>query len=136
MVNNRLAVGIHILSIVALSKDAEQVTSEMIAGSINTNPVVVRRMCGFLKKANLIKPKHKNRGLMLVKKPAEINLLEILRAVDPENELFSIHSGTNSACDVGRNIESALKTVFEEVQEESERALASKTLQQVIGQFR
>ncbi len=51
MINSRLAVAIHILSLI--SKD-ERASSDMIAGSVNTNPVVVRRTISQLKKAGIL----------------------------------------------------------------------------------
>lgn len=47
MINSRLAVAIHILSIISVD---EKASSEIIADSVNTNPVVVRRMISLLKK--------------------------------------------------------------------------------------
>ena len=47
MVNTRLSVAIHILSLIAANP---RESSEMIAGSVNTNPVVIRRMISQLKK--------------------------------------------------------------------------------------
>ncbi|KFK82922.1 putative HTH-type transcriptional regulator ywnA [Bacillus atrophaeus] len=48
MINSRLAVAIHILSIISVD---EKASSEIIADSVNTNPVVVRRMISLLKKS-------------------------------------------------------------------------------------
>lgn len=50
MVNSRFSVAIHILSLIATTSDKSLLTSDFIAGSVNTNPVVVRRMIGVLKK--------------------------------------------------------------------------------------
>lgn len=47
MINSRLAVAIHILSLISMD---EKTSSEIIADSVNTNPVVVRRMISLLKK--------------------------------------------------------------------------------------
>ncbi|BCT29808.1 hypothetical protein BVAD3_34820 [Bacillus velezensis] len=48
MINSRLAVAIHILSLISTD---ERASSDMIAGSVNTNPVVVRRTISQLKKS-------------------------------------------------------------------------------------
>lgn len=50
MVNSRFSVAIHILSLIATTSDKSLLTSDFIAGSVNTNPVVVRRMIGVLKR--------------------------------------------------------------------------------------
>ena len=46
MVNCRFTVSIHVLCLLA-SKRREPLTSEYIAGSVNTNPVVIRRLLGW-----------------------------------------------------------------------------------------
>ena len=135
LVNTRLAIGIHILSIVALSNEPERLNSEWIAGSIQTNPVVVRRMTSALKKAGLVKAVSGNRGLKLTKSPETITFLDILRAVDPQNELFAVHQNTNLDCVVGRNIESTLAGMFGDVQQNTENCLVAQNLQQVINQL-
>lgn len=55
--STKLSVAIHILSLIETGPQ-EQVTSEYIASSVNTNPVVVRRLMSQLK-AGLI---HSMRG--------------------------------------------------------------------------
>ena len=45
MLSSKLTVGVHILTVLALTPDQAQ-TSEYIAGSVNTNPVVIRRLLG------------------------------------------------------------------------------------------
>lgn len=52
-ISSRFTVAVHILSLLALEKNAH-CTSEWIAGSVNTNPVVVRRVIGQLKKAGFV----------------------------------------------------------------------------------
>ncbi|MBM7609928.1 DNA-binding IscR family transcriptional regulator [Lysinibacillus composti] len=132
MINTRLSMGIHILSLVALSNDPENLNSEWIATSINTNPVVVRRLTSSLKKANLVKAYVGNRGLQLMKEPEDISLLEILKAVDPNNHLFHIHQNSNIQCTVGRNIESTLGSIFNDIQKETEWKLANLKLDDVM----
>ena len=77
--STKLSVAIHILSLIETGPQ-EQVTFEYIASSVNTNPVVVRRLMSQLKKAGLI---HSMRGAnknTLLKKPEEISLYEIYTA--------------------------------------------------------
>lgn len=135
MINTRLSMSIHILSLVALASEPDKLNSEWIAGSINTNPVVVRRLMSALKKANLVKAYHGNKGLQLIKDPADITFFDILKAVDPENKLFNVHQNANIQCKVGRQIELALVPFFDDIQKETEKKLQNQTLQQVIDQM-
>ena len=50
---SRFTVAIHILSLLDLNQ-GESITSEDLAVSVNTNPVVIRKILGILKKAGLI----------------------------------------------------------------------------------
>ena len=86
MKNTRLSMAIHILSMVATAEDPMSLTSEWMAGSINTNAVVVRRLVSALKQAGLVAAVQTNRGLRLCKSARDISFWEVLQAVDPEHE--------------------------------------------------
>ena len=59
-INTRFSVGVHILTLLAC-KPNRGITSEMLARSVNTNSVVIRRLTGQLKKAGLVfETKYKN----------------------------------------------------------------------------
>ena len=51
--SSRFAVAVHILTLMAWSED-EPLKSEQVAESVNTNPVVIRRMLCELSEANLV----------------------------------------------------------------------------------
>ncbi|MEC1259290.1 Rrf2 family transcriptional regulator [Bacillus swezeyi] len=129
MVNTRLSVAIHILSLIA-SNPRE--SSEMIAGSVNTNPVVIRRMISQLKKADILTSRPGVAGASLKRDPADISLLDIYRAVQQQEELFAIHEKPNLNCPVGKQIQSTLDQTFLSVQQAMERELASKSLKDVL----
>ncbi|KAA6451005.1 Rrf2 family transcriptional regulator [Bacillus swezeyi] len=131
MVNTRLSVAIHILSLIA-SNPREQVSSEMIAGSVNTNPVVIRRMISLLKKADILTSRPGVAGASLKRDPADISLLDIYRAVQQQEELFAIHEKPNLNCPVGKQIQTTLDQTFLSVQQAMEHELASKSLKDVL----
>ena len=97
MVNTRLSVAIHILSLIAANP---RESSEMIAGSVNTNPVVIRRMISQLKKGGILTSRPGVAGATLKRDPEDISLLDIYRAVQPQEELFAIHDKPNPNCPV------------------------------------
>ncbi|MCY7752376.1 Rrf2 family transcriptional regulator [Bacillus haynesii] len=129
MVNTRLSVAIHILSLIAANP---RESSEMIAGSVNTNPVVIRRMISQLKKGGILKSRPGVAGATLKKDPEDISLLDIYRAVQPQEELFAIHDKPNPNCPVGRQIQTTLDQTFHSVQQAMENELASKSLKDVL----
>ncbi len=132
MINTRLAIGIHILAFVECVPEKGTLNSEIVAESIGTNSVVVRRMSSALKKAGLLKSISAKKGLMLAKKPENITLYEILKAVDPSNELFGIHQNVNPQCTYGQSIVKVIEDEFKTVQLELEENLKTKTLNDLM----
>ncbi|WP_042159580.1 Rrf2 family transcriptional regulator [Paenibacillus gorillae] len=132
MNNNRFAVAVHILSLLELMKDT-RLTSEYIAGSVNTNAVVIRRITGMLSKAGLVLTSPGVAGASLSRPADQITLLDVYRAVQSggQEELFAIHDKPNPDCSVGRNIQSSLENVFSQAQLALENKLAALTLEQV-----
>lgn len=127
---NRFAIAVHTLTL--LESDAEQeYTSEYMAGSIGVNPVVVRNVLGMLRRAGLVRTQQGVPGARLARDPSRITLLEVYRAVEPENELFSIHDRPNPNCPVGANIQQSLESVFQAAQSAMEQRLAATTLADV-----
>jgi len=136
MVNSRFSVAIHILSLIATTSDKTMLTSDFIAGSVNTNPVVVRRMIGVLKKAGLLISQSGVAGYRLVIEPKDLSLLAIYQAIDGPEQVFAIHDEPNPACTVGRKIQHTLETVYLDVWHAMEKQLQAQTLQDVLDQLR
>ena len=132
MYSTKYAVIIHILSLIALKK-GESITSDYIAGSVNTNPALVRRLMSDLKKAGLIQTQTKIGVTGLLKSPEEISLLEIFKAVENRQDLFAIHSDTNATCPVGANIGCVLEHINGQIQSEFEKVLVSLHLSDILG---
>lgn len=131
-VSTRFSVAIHILALLEIVKD-RPCSSKLIASSVNTNPVVIRRLLGLLKRANLVKTTAGTAGVILTKAVTEINLLEIYHAVDArQGTLFEMHQHPNQACPVGANIQAALKNTIMTTQTIFETALASHSLAEII----
>lgn len=119
---SRFAVAVHSLTLLATSPDAP-LTSEDIAGSVNTNPVVVRRVLGQLKRARLVaSARGTHGGWRLDRQPHAISAADAYVAV-AGSRLLGLHTRPpNPRCEVGRTIESSLIEVFDE----AERALVDR----------
>lgn len=130
--NSRYAVAIHILTLLAHS-GPERLTSEYIAGSVNTNPVVIRRLLASLRAAKLVESQGgPGGGWVLNRAPRAITLRDVYRAVD-ENTLFPLHRNPpNPMCPVGRNIQSSLVGHFQEAQLAMEKDLERITIADVV----
>jgi DNA-binding IscR family transcriptional regulator len=135
-ISTRFSIAVHTLSLIAVSPN--DCTGDFIAGSVNTNPVVIRRIMGMLKKAGLVDVRPGVGGASLLKDPSQITLLDVYRAVNvtEENQLFRIHENPNIRCPVGRNIEQVLQAELRDAQSVMEQRLAQTTLAQLIDKFK
>jgi Rrf2 family protein len=134
--SSRFAVAVHILALMAAADD-EPIKSDRMAGSVNTNPVVIRRILCSLSHAELITSQTGAAGgSRLARKAGQISLLDVYRAVE-EGGVFALHRQSPSRhCPVGGAIESVLKDVLCEVNLAVEQALAKMTIEQVIQSVR
>lgn len=104
MINSRFAISVHILTLLARTED-ELLSSEYIAGSININPVLVRKELINLRNHNLVSSKEgKNGGSYLSKPAAGIKMSDIYQAVNHSSLLGQPKNTPNPYCAVGRNI--------------------------------
>lgn len=131
-INTRFPVAVHMLALMELNK-REPVTSELMALSVGTNPVVIRQLMVLLKRAGLIASQGGIPGSRLAKPQEEITLLEIYRAVQKQSDasLFDLHPAPNPMCPIGRNIEGALDEPLFAAQAAMENALARFTLKDI-----
>jgi DNA-binding IscR family transcriptional regulator len=131
----RFSIAVHTLSLIAMSPSL--CTSDFIAGSVNTNPVIIRKIIGMLKKAGLVGVRPGVGGTYLLKDTDQITLLDIYRAVEviENGELFNFHDHPNPNCTVGRNIESVLRSEMREAQSALEQRLAQVSLKQLLSKF-
>ena len=136
MLSSKLSVGIHVMTIFAL-KPGDQLTSEFIACSVNTNPVVIRRLLGALRAAGLVESRTGvGGGWSLLVPPERITLLDILRAVEPQNEIFALHRAEpNPECPCGLHIQGVLGEVYEKVQEGMTRQLSAISIACIAGKI-
>jgi len=127
--DTRLAVGAHILAALSLTKDEYQ-TSELLARSVNTNAVVIRRLLGQLKKAGLVDVRLGIGGAMLSLSPEKITLLDVYKAVVPKPTAcpFYLHQNPSAKCVIGKNIHDALEIPFAKVNQAMRDSLATTTI--------
>ena len=133
-ISSRFSVGVHVLTLLATRPAGELLTSDRMAGSVNTNPVVIRRILGQLKKAGLVDVRPAAGGTYLHRDPAAITLLDVYRAVEVVDEhLFRMHEAPDPHCQVGRAIQDALDGTLRRAQAALEQELATTTLEQVVA---
>lgn len=131
--SSRFAVAVHILTLLAQAEGP--VPSSMIAGSVGTNPALIRRMIGTLTEAGFVTTSMGSTGGATLARPAsDITLLDVFRATET-TALITLHqSSPNPACMVGREITGALQAVADRAQAAMDASLAQITIASMLGE--
>lgn len=134
MPNSRFTVAIHILTLLAHEAGKDPLTSEYIAGSVNTNPVVIRRLLGLLREAKLVRSQGgPGGGWELTVSSRSITLRDVFRAVNTD-DLFPLHASVpNPRCPVGSTIQAALGGHYEDARMALERELERTTIADLVS---
>lgn len=135
MNNTRFATAIHIMTLLAKSPE-EWLTSDWIAGSLNVNPVIVRKELGHLKKYGLIESRQgKDGGTKIAKNADHINIADIYEVVKNTEVLGKKNQNPNPQCNVGKDINKNLEVLFDETDDLVLQYLKSKSLSEFTSQF-
>ena len=134
-VNTQFSIAVHALAAIANYKTA--FTSEVLAGSVNANPVFVKRILVKLSKAKLVTTTvGKSGGYDLARSPESISLFDIYSAVSPPGA-FAIHAYAESkGCVVSSNIKEVMGEVLIDTQKAVESDLRRTTLADVVSKIR
>ena len=133
--NSRVTIAAHALAWLefARQRGRDVLTSDEVAASVNTNPVIVRRSLSDLHRAGLVKVRRgTGAGFSLGRPSTEITLLDVWLAVSPEPLLALHHSEPNLECPVGRGIRPVLTGMYDEATEAFRATLARRTVADVL----
>ena len=99
-ISTRFTVALHIFACVEAFSGKYKVTSDFLAASINTNPVIVRKILGQLSRSGLISVARGTGGIELVRPPEEITFYDVYRAVESveHNTLYPRAAGSKTSC--------------------------------------
>ena len=126
--SSRHAIATHILLVLGCCPE-QRVCSDELAKSVNTNPVVIRRLIARLKEQGLVTvSKGKEGGYSLGKDLNDISLWDIFEAVE-DPPLFGVHSSIpNPDCAVGNCIENLLVAMYGNAEAALKESLSKVTL--------
>ncbi|QEH42745.1 Rrf2 family transcriptional regulator [Chitinophaga sp. XS-30] len=134
MGNVRFATAIHILTLLAYLKE-EILSSEYIAGSININPVLVRKELSNLRQHGLVQSREgKGGGAMLAKSPKDILLADIYNAVR-QAPLLGRSNTPNPDCAVGQQINKHIEQLYDKAEQTLVDQLGKTTLADFVQKF-
>ncbi|GAB5563081.1 MAG: Rrf2 family transcriptional regulator [Winogradskyella sp.] len=117
--------------------DEDYMSSNDIAGSLNINPVLVRKEIAELKKQGLIESKEgKNGGVKLIKKAEDIKLSQIFNLVKGDSFTFGLaKNDPNPKCPVGRQMNTNLSNLYKTIDNNIEQTLKDTSLKDFKNQF-
>ncbi|MFF4713285.1 Rrf2 family transcriptional regulator [Streptomyces eurythermus] len=130
--SSRSAIAVHALAMLAHRRGGT-LTSAEIADSLDSNPVLVRRVLGRLRDARLVRSTEgRGGGWSLARAPRDITLHDAYAAVE-EGRIFSRHTRPPStACEVGRHIGDVLDAEFQNAERALEQQLGRTTIADLL----
>lgn len=130
--SHKLSDAVHILAYISICQDSD-LSSATIAASVESNPALVRRLMGALRRGGLLATQQGSATPKLSREPAAITLLAIYQAVEDDGNLLHVDDKTNPNCVVGGNIQDTLREAYAEVQTAAEAQMKEITLARLIG---
>ncbi len=133
--NSRFYIAVHILILLAMYSEDHLITSENIAQSVGTNPVIIRRIMGMLRRARLVAARTgAGGGFELAKSPKEVPLSVVYRVVE-NRAVLEPHAQPSQCCLVGRHIHEAMKGVADSIESSIDDTLRDITLADMVGKI-
>ncbi len=130
--SSQFATAIHTLALLAQSPDAFR-TSNEIAESTHSHPVVVRRLMADLQEAGVVETqKGPGGGVRLARLPRQITLSDVYQAVQTSEPLHLPQAEPNKNCPIGQVMQSILENIFARAEAAMTAELARTTLNDVL----
>lgn len=134
-ISSRFTIALHIFACVETFRDDYKITSDFLASSINTNPVIIRKILSQLKAAGLISVARGTGGVEVTRPLKDISFLDVYRAIEPleDGDLFRFHGNPNPDCPVGRNVHALLDEKLNAIQTAMETEMQKYTLDDIAA---
>jgi Rrf2 family protein len=132
----QFTVAAHIMAALAY-RHRQEISSAILADSVNADPTFVRKSLSKLSKAGLLVTRRgKNGASRLARAPKQITLLDVYRA-SAAPPAFAIHSyPVEKRCPISRHIKQCMSSVLKKTQDSFENSLDGITLADVVGEIR
>lgn len=136
-ISMKCSIAVHCLIFIHEAKGIAKVTSNLLAESTGSNPVVIRNILSALKKAGLITVLRGTGGAELCADPSQITLYQIYSALEPDGvtSIIGIHPCQGRPCPVAQNIRKVLEPPYHKIEDAVKQAMQEITLQSMIDNF-
>ncbi len=137
MIATRFAVATHILLLLATEENPGHATSVRMAESVDTNPVVIRRITGQLARAGLVQVRRGPGGAKLGRPANRISLRDVWRAVNigTGRPLLPLHPSPDQDCRIGGKVHAVLTPAFDKAEAAMESSLDQITLDSLVDRL-
>lgn len=134
-VSTRTAVAVHALTFLARWEGQGVQSSARIAESLDSNPVLVRRILGLLRDRGLVSAlEGSGGGWQLARAADEITLFDAYAAVEDHRNILPTHAHPpNQDCVIGRHMQALLEHEFSAAQRELEARLEATSIAQMLS---
>ncbi|MEE6699318.1 Rrf2 family transcriptional regulator [Limosilactobacillus fermentum] len=133
MANTRVSDLLQILVYLKVHQ-GEEVSSQLLASSLKTNPSQVRKMIAQLRDADILAARQNNRYDNFARDLDQITVLDVYRATAPKNPFLVPDQETSGQCSVGVAFPEVITKHFAEVQVGIEQRLDQITVQQLVDE--
>ncbi len=136
-ISMKCSIAVHCLIFIYEAKGITKVTSNLLAESTGSNPVIIRNIISSLKKAGLISVARGTGGAELCMQPSEITLYQIYNALEPDglSALIGIHPCKDRKCPIAQNIQKVLQSPYQKIEDNIKETMKDITLQSMIDDF-
>ncbi len=132
--STKLSDAVHLLAFICINPK-QNLSSAVIAVSIHTNPSYVRQLMMALRKSGLLSSVQGRAKPELTRRPEQITLLDVYRAVEGNKPLLHLDTNINPDCNVGIHIQYTLREYYGQVQAAAEAEMAKITLEDILQGF-
>jgi Rrf2 family protein len=134
--SSRFVVAIHSLSVLASYVGKGPVCSSVIAASVHTNPVVIRRLMSELERSALVKSTAgRSGGFELAKPASSISLADVYVAVEDDTVFRSHHISPEAQCPIAKQLMNVLAPPLRSAEKALTDSLGLTTLADVVQKF-
>ncbi len=133
----KCSIAVHCLIFIYEAKGITKVTSNLLAESTGSNPVIIRNIISSLKKTGFISVARGTGGAELCMQPSEITLYQIYNALEPDglSALIGIHPCKDRKYPIAQNIQKVLQSPYQKIEDSIKETMKNITLQSMIDDF-